>query len=243
MGESVASTIAERLAEVRRRILEAAERAGRDPMGVRLIAVSKGHGVDALRAAMSAGQHAFGENYVQEWMRKREELSNNKSEIPSNVEWHFIGRVQRNKASALAEATLVHGVGDVRHLRALGEQRAGRPPLDVLWQVNAAGEVQKNGFAPEALTAEAKRLAAVPGVRLRGLMVLPPRGGTREIFQEVARLRDTLEGKLGFALPELSMGMSGDFEHAIAAGATLVRIGTAIFGERPVARASGEEGA
>jgi len=234
------AAIALRLAEVRRRIDNAARRAGRDPATVRLVAVSKGHGADRIAAACAAGQRLFGENYVQEWMRKRAELAEKNER---SIEWHFVGRVQRNKAAALAEAALVHGVGDARHLRALGEARADRAPLNVLWQVNVGGEAQKNGFSPEALRTDARALAAIPGVRVRGLMVLPPEGSPPEIFREVARLRDTLEASLGRALPELSMGMSADYEDAIAAGATLVRVGTAIFGERPAPHGQAEEGA
>jgi pyridoxal phosphate enzyme (YggS family) len=222
-----ASAIGARLREIEAHIALAARAAGREPSSVRLVAVSKGHPAGAIAHACDAGQRIFGENYVAELLEKKRELG----DLP--IEWHFIGRVQRNKARDISTASLVHSVGARRHLEALADARAGQAPLAALLQVNVADEPQKNGFSVHDLKAEMATLLGIRGAAIRGLMTLPPaHGDAVKIFRNLREIRDDLQVKHGVELPELSMGMSGDFREAIAAGATLVRIGTAIFGER-----------
>ena len=187
--------------------------------------------VDAprIRAVIAAGGRRFGENYVQEWQAKRADLAD-----AGDVEWHFIGRIQRNKARAVAGAALVHSVDGHEIGAALAREalRAGAP-LAVLVQVNVAGETSKGGVAPEALPALLARLRDLEGLHVRGLMTIPPAvdaEDARRYFRALRALRDRQAD--ADELPELSMGMSGDFEVAIEEGATLVRIGTAIFGPR-----------
>ena len=211
--------IADNLQAVRARISRAP--------GVTLLAVSKTQSADRIREAFAAGQKAFGENYVQEAVQKMEGL-------PPSLEWHLIGPLQSNKTRIAAERfAWVQTVASEKIARRLSEQRpASLPPLNVLIQVNQGGEPQKSGARPEELAELARAIAALPHLKLRGLMTLPPQSGTpRQWFAELAALRSQL-GNDGIALDSLSMGMSGDFEDAIAAGATHVRIGTAIFGSR-----------
>jgi len=222
------TTIETRWREVRARVDAACERANRAASEVTLIAVSKTHPASAIREALAAGATDFGENYAQELAEKRAELP--------DVRWHYIGRLQRNKAKLVAgHVVLVHAVDTVELAQELAKRAAGvlQP---VLISVNVAGEESKGGVTPETALDLARGIAAVPGIRLDGLMTMPPPAddpeASRPAFTALAQLRDRLAQELGAPLPVLSMGMSGDFEVAIACGATHVRVGTAIFGAR-----------
>jgi hypothetical protein len=225
------SDVARGLDDIRRRIADAAARAGRGPEDVRLVAVSKGHDAGAIREAYAAGQRAFGESYAQELVRKAEDLAD-----LADVEWHFIGHLQTNKAKYVARvAHVVHAVDSAALARELGKRVAkeGRGPLPVLIEVNVSGEPQKAGASPSEIADVIAQVRAEPALALRGLMTMAPFGdveAARRTFEALASLRNLHGGAA--VLPDLSMGMTGDFEIAIAAGATLVRIGTAIFGER-----------
>ena len=209
------------------RALEA--RHGRMPGSVALVAVSKRHPPAAVLAAYAAGQRAFGENYVQEGLAKIAELAH------CAIEWHFIGPLQSNKtAEVAANFAWVHTVDRVKIARRLHDQRPSRlPPLNVCIQVNISGEASKHGVSAQALPALIEAVAALPRLRLRGLMALPAPGTgiveQRAAFAALAALKAASK----LALDTLSMGTSDDFEAAIAEGATLVRLGTAIFGPRP----------
>jgi len=224
--------IADNLAEVRREMADAARSAGRDPAGVTLVAVSKTCPPEAVAAAYAAGQVCFGESYVQEALPKLAELA----ALP--LDWHFIGRLQSNKAKFLAgRFSLVHSIDSSKLARALHKRLAedSAPVQDVLIQANLAGEGQKAGVAAEELERLAEEVAGLPTLRLRGLMLLPPLGEAEEnrrYFAGLRQARDRLEVRLGLTLPVLSMGMSDDFAVAIAEGATHVRVGTRIFGVR-----------
>lgn len=217
---------------MRERIAAAARAAGRPPESIRLVAVSKRQGADAIRAAHADGQRAFGESYVQEARDKQALLA----DLP--IEWHFIGRIQGNKTRAIAEHFLwVHGLADAGHARRLSDQRpAGSPPLRCCIQVNLEGGPTKGGIDPAALPAMLDACERLPGIRVVGLMTLPEPTDDlqhqRAPFRALRQLRDRLATPER-PLPELSMGMSADLEAAIAEGATLVRIGTAVFGPRP----------
>jgi len=231
-----ASSIAERWREVRARVDVACERAGRPPGDVTIVAVSKTHPAEAVREAAAAGATDFGENYAQELAAKRAELAGD-IERGLPIRWHYIGRLQRNKAKLVAgHVTLVHAVDSVELATELGRRAGATQP--VLLAVNAAGEETKGGVTAEQAVALARAIAVVPNVRLDGLMTMPPPAddpeASRPYFEALRALRDRLEGELGQPLPVLSMGMSGDFEVAIACGATHVRIGTAIFGARDI---------
>jgi PLP dependent protein len=223
--------LALRLSALEEAIAAACDDAGRDRASVRLVAVSKTHAADAVRVAYRLGLKDFGENYAKELAEKQALLD---PQLPG-LRWHFIGRVQRNKAKLLAGAALVHGVGSVAHAEALGRQGAQRP-VPFLAQVNASAEKQKNGFDFDDLRRNLSALRQVEGAALRGLMAMLSQEDSaaraRERFAAVRELRDALEREGGVALPELSMGMSADFGAAIREGATLVRVGTALFGPR-----------
>jgi pyridoxal phosphate enzyme (YggS family) len=226
-------SIAAALSEVRGRIDAAARAAGRDPQAVHLVAVSKLQPAEALREAYAAGQRDFGENYVQELVQKAEALR----DLP-DLRWHLIGHLQRNKAKQVATlVALVHTIDSVELGRELAKRRvaAGKSErLPVLVEVSIAGEEQKHGVAPQQLQDLLGGLAELPELAVRGLMCVPPltedAALSRPHFDALARLRDQHGGAQ--RLPELSMGMTHDLEHAVAAGATLVRVGTAIFGAR-----------
>ena len=223
--------IAARWHAVRARVDEACARANRDPASVTIVAVSKTHPADAVRAAAAAGATDFGENYAQELVGKRGDCG--------DVRWHYIGRLQRNKAKLVAgQVALVHAVDSVDLAQELAKRAAG-VMQPILLSVNVAGEETKGGITTDAVPQLASELAAIEGVRLDGLMTMPPPAGdpeaSRPAFEALRALRDRVEQTLGRALPVLSMGMSGDFEVAIACGATHVRIGTAIFGARDMA--------
>jgi PLP dependent protein len=224
------STIAEGLAKVRDRIRRAAEAASRDPATVRLVAVSKTKPASAIREAYAAGQRDFGENYAQELVEKSAELSD-----LADLRWHFIGHLQSNKARVVAPiAHLVHTVDSASLANEIAKRaaKAERDSLDVLIEVNVGGEAQKHGATPGALSEIVTAIDAAKPLRLRGLMTMPPHDleGARRAFEALASLQATHGGKA--KLPELSMGMSDDLEVAVACGATLVRVGTAIFGAR-----------
>lgn len=220
-------SIAERLAEVRARIATACARAGRDVSSVSLVAVSKTHDAAAVRAAYDAGQRLFGENYVQELVGKARSL-----ESLEDLRWHFIGHLQRNKVKdVVGVARCVETVDSVRLADALASRaEASRIELDVMVQVDVAGEPQKGGCSPAELDAVIDAVKRAPALRLRGLMTIPPLGEPPERSRPHFRaLRELAEAR---AIAELSMGMSADLEIAIEEGATLVRVGTAIFGAR-----------
>lgn len=223
--------IGSRLAEVRRRVEAAAAGAGRVPGSVRLIAVGKGQPPAAIRAAHAAGQRDFGENYVQELARKAVELSDLEA-----IRWHAIGRIQRNKAREVIRlARFIHTVDRAELARELDRRAPDGERRSVLVEVNLGGEAQKGGCAPGELGALLEEIRGCPRLEVVGLMTVPPdtadAEGARPHFAALRALRDRHGGPA--ALPELSMGMSHDFEIAIAEGATLVRVGTAIFGPRP----------
>lgn len=215
------------------RIAAACAAAGRDPASVGLLAVSKTVPAARVAGLAAAGQRDFGENYVQEGCGKIEELAG------LGLTWHFIGPLQSNKSRAVAtHFDWVHSVDRLRIAERLSEQRdAHRPPLSVCLQVNVSGEASKSGVAPEALPALARAVVALPRLHLRGLMTIPEASDDpavlRARFAQLRELRDSLNTELGLALDTLSMGMSADLEPAIAEGATLVRVGTALFGARP----------
>lgn len=221
-----AAAIQRRLGQVRAAIARAAEAAGRANDAVRLVAVTKGHPVAAIAAAAQAGQRVFGENYARELRDKRAALGASSEEL----EWHFIGRVQASNAREIARTTLVHGVGSIEQARALAAK--AERPLRILLQVSLWGEASKNGFSEAALEAALPVLQQVERLEVRGLMAMPPPELGPEEARAAFRAVRTLRDRVAPALPELSMGMSGDFVEAIAEGATLVRVGSAIFGER-----------
>jgi PLP dependent protein len=224
------SEIAERLADVHERIEKAAAKSGRPPGHVRLVAVSKTQSPAAIREAYGAGQRAFGESYAQELGAKAEALA----DLP-DLEWHFIGHLQSNKAKLIVRAAgLVHTVDSAGLARELARRvlPAGVRRLGVLLEVNAGGEPQKFGVSPGDLAALIADVTREPALQLLGLMTVPPVGEARarDAFRTLATLR-ALHGGVTL-LPELSMGMSADLEDAVECGATMVRVGTAIFGQR-----------
>ncbi|MFP4889758.1 YggS family pyridoxal phosphate-dependent enzyme [Paraburkholderia sp. EG304] len=232
-----ADHFAHNLADVHERIAWAAQAAGRDAQSVMLLAVSKTFPADAVRAAHAAGQRAFGENYVQEALDKIQTLA----DLRASLEWHFIGPLQSNKTRPVAEHfDWVHSVDRLKIAQRLSEQRPDNlPPLNVCLQVNVSGEASKSGVAPDEAAAIAHQIAALPKLKLRGLMSIPEPAGDldaqraphrqlRELFE---RLRND-----GLELDTLSMGMSADLEAAVLEGATIVRVGTAIFGARDYSR-------
>ena len=227
----VPQNLPERLADVRSRIRRAAAAAGRDVDSVTLLAVSKGQAVESIRAAAADGLEHFGESYVKEALPKIETLRG------FELTWHFIGQLQANKTRAIAENfAWVHGVDRLRIAERLSEQRPSHaPPLNVCLQVNIGGEDSKGGIAPAELPELAAAVAVLPQISLRGLMCLPPpeddEARQRHWFAETARLMSSLRVP-GTTLDTLSMGMSNDFEAAIEEGATIVRVGTALFGPR-----------
>jgi pyridoxal phosphate enzyme (YggS family) len=235
--------VAQGLSRVREQLARALQSAGRAPGSARLVAVSKLQPASAIRAAYAEGQRDFGENYVQELEQKAAQLSD-----LSELRWHMIGHLQRNKARAVAPlASLIHTVHSVELVREL-DKRASRVSLDaarafvpgesrlaVLVEVNVGGEAQKSGCSPEALGALLQALDEARHLRSLGLMCVPPHTAdaseSRPYFERLRLLRDEHGG--AERLPELSMGMSADLSYAVAEGASIVRVGTAIFGERP----------
>lgn len=231
MNNSLMERIAERLKQVQAQIAAAAQKSSRSPDDIELVAVSKMHPADTVQAAVDAGQIVFGESRVQEARAKIPLL-------PSRLRWHFIGHLQKNKIRhALPLFELFHGIDS----RALAEEmqriadEAGMEPR-LLLEVNLAGEASKHGFAPESLRRDLEAILSLGRLTIEGLMTIPPLAPeaetSRRYFVALRELRDELETEFNVRLPQLSMGMSGDFPIAIQEGATLVRVGTAIFGER-----------
>lgn len=226
--------IADRLADVRDRIAAAAERSGRTAADVRLVVVTKEVPLDQIRIAVEAGATDLGENRVQDLLPKMEELS----WLAAAPRWHFIGTLQKNKVRSVAgRVALIHSVDSVALGHAVGVRAAAAGTIqDVLLEINASGEPTKHGLAPDDAEEALETLAGEEGLRIQGLMTIAPQGSlalARAAFGTLRDLRDRLHPTIaGASLTELSMGMTDDFEPAIEEGATLVRIGTAIFGRR-----------
>lgn len=231
--------ISAQLAQVREGIAEAARQAGRAPESVNLLAVSKTFGPEAVIEAADAGQREFGENYVQEALDKIAAVKARRPDL--DLIWHFIGPLQSNKTRPVAEKVdWVHSVDRLKIAQRLSDQRPENlPPLNICLQVNVSGEASKSGVAPEELPALASEVTGLPRLRLRGLMAIPePEDDPVLQRRPFALLRD-LQQQLsadGIFTDTLSMGMSADMSSAIAEGATIVRIGTAIFGQRDYAK-------
>jgi PLP dependent protein len=228
----IMSTITANLQAVSARIEAACNVSGRDPRTVQLVAVSKTFPIEAIRDAASAGQRDFGENYAAEGAEKIH------ASRDDALVWHYIGPIQSNKTGTIAQDfDWVHTIDREKIARRLSDARdAHRAPLKVCIQVNVSGEATKSGVAPDAVAALARQVAALPRLQLRGLMAIPEPTTdvalARRRFAQVRKIKEDLNRE-GLSLDTLSMGMSADFEAAIAEGATLVRIGTAVFGERP----------
>lgn len=224
-------TLTENLQTVRERIASAAQRAGRSQQDVELVAISKTYPVEKISEAVEAGQELFGESRVQEALIKIPSL-------PSRLRWHFIGHLQSNKVrKALPHFELIHGVdtpGIARDIDRIGGEEGLFPK--VLLEVNVSGEESKHGFSPESLERDLERLLSMPRLQLEGLMTMAPFAAeaeaSRPYFAALRELRNRLSAKMGIPLSTLSMGMSGDYEVAVEEGATLVRVGSAIFGNR-----------
>ena len=231
--------LAANLETIRHRIHAACERVGRNPDSVTLLAVSKTHPPETIKAAADCGQVFFGENKVQEAKAKI-------PLCPGKLRWHFIGHLQSNKCRDAVELfEMIQSVDSLtlaQEINKRAEQAARRMP--VLIEVNVAGEASKFGYQPERLLAELKQLNALPRLEIRGLMTVPPWSPeaeeSRPHFRRLRELKQRAEAVLGAPLPHLSMGMSGDFEIAIEEGATIVRVGTALFGPRAKAKPRAE---
>lgn len=225
------ASIPRNLDALRLRIEAACKAAGRPSDAVELLAVSKTFGADAVRAAHAAGQHAYGENYLQEALDKQAQLSD------LALQWHFIGPIQSNKTRGIAEHfDWAHGIERLKIAQRLSEQRPGSlPPLNVCVQVNVSGEGSKSGCAPDEVPALCAAVARLPRLRLRGLMAIPApvaqAADPRAPFRRLRELFETLR-RSGLEVDTISAGMSDDLEAAIAEGSTLVRVGSAIFGNR-----------
>jgi pyridoxal phosphate enzyme (YggS family) len=225
-------SVAEDLARVRARIARAAEATGRNGADVQLVAVSKTKPPELVREAYAAGQRAFGENYAQELVAKASALA----DLP-DLEWHFIGHLQTNKAKLVAGvAHMVHTVDSAVLAKELGKRVANAgvtAPMPVLIEVNVGGEAQKAGATPSEIEEVLVAIKAQPSLVARGLMTVPPAGdlgAARKVFETLVSLRNLHGG--ASMLPDLSMGMSNDLDAAVECGATIVRVGSAIFGER-----------
>ncbi len=233
MAALVSGDLAARVASVRERVAAACSRGRRMPDGVRVVAVAKRMPAALVREAATAGIDIIGENYLQEAQAKRDELA----DVP-RIEWHFIGRVQRNKAARLADFALVHSIADLGIATALDRAAAARAlRVSVLLQVNLSGETTKDGATAADLPKLLEDIRGLAHLRVVGLMTMPPPLPAEEVrpmFAALRELRDRQEASV--ELRELSMGMSADFEVAIEEGASLVRVGTAIFGPRPTAQ-------
>jgi pyridoxal phosphate enzyme (YggS family) len=225
------SSILDNLERVREQIAHAAAKAGRDVKDVELVAIAKTHPAEKVREAVEAGQTLFGESRVQEARAKITELS-------SNIRWHFVGHLQKNKVrQALPLFEMIHSVDSLalaQDINRIAEEEGLYPR--VLLEVNVAGEGSKFGFTPDDLREQMEALLALPRLSIEGLMCIPPLAveseDSRKFFVQVRELRDSLEKEFNMKLPQLSMGMTQDFPIGIQEGATLVRVGTAIFGER-----------
>jgi pyridoxal phosphate enzyme (YggS family) len=225
------SSILDNLERVREQIAQAAAKAGRDVKDVELVAITKTHPAEKVREAVEAGQTLFGESRVQEARAKIPELS-------SNIRWHFVGHLQKNKVRlALPLFEMIHSVDSLalaQDINRIAEEEGLYPR--VLLEVNVGGEGSKFGFVPDDLRKQMEALLTLSRLSIEGLMCIPPLAveseDSRKVFVEVRELRDSLEKEFNMKLPELSMGMTQDFAIGIGEGATLVRVGTAIFGER-----------
>jgi pyridoxal phosphate enzyme (YggS family) len=224
--------IAENLERVREQIVQAAMKSGRPVNAIELVAITKTHPAEKVREAVETGHTLFGESRVQEARAKIPEL-------PSNLRWHFVGHLQKNKVRhALPLFELFHGIDSLALAQEINRIAAdeGMHPR-VLLEANVAGEGSKFGFKPETVRAEMASLLELPRLSIEGLMCLPPLAdeaeASRKYFVQLRELRDSLEKEFDMKLPHLSMGMTNDFPIAVEEGATLVRVGTAIFGERP----------
>ena len=225
------SSILDNLERVREQIAQSAAKAGRDVNDVELVAIAKMHPAEKVREAVEAGQTLFGESRVQEARAKI-------SELTSNIRWHFVGHLQKNKVrQALPLFEMIHSVDSLalaQDINRIAEEEGLYPR--VLLEVNVAGEGSKFGFAPDDLREQMEVLLALPRLSIEGLMCIPPlvveSEDSRKFFVQVRELRDSLEKEFNMKLPQLSMGMTQDFPIGIQEGATLVRVGTAIFGER-----------
>ncbi|HEV2842139.1 MAG TPA: YggS family pyridoxal phosphate-dependent enzyme [Chthoniobacterales bacterium] len=229
------TSIAENLERVQSQVTDAARKSGRSPDEIVLVAISKTHEAEKIRAALDTGHEIFGESRVQEARAKIPLL-------PSSARWHFVGRLQKNKIRhALPLFELFHSVDSLALARDMNRiaEEVGLHPR-VLLEVNVAGEGSKIGFAPDSLRAEMETLLQLPRLNVEGLMTIPPLApeaeASRKFFVALRELRDQLAAQFQVNLPQLSMGMSDDFPVAIEEGATLVRVGTAIFGKRTPAR-------
>jgi PLP dependent protein len=228
-------SIAEDLERVREQIASAAAKSGRSADDVELVAITKTHTAEKVREAIEAGQTLFGESRVQEARAKIPEL-------PSNIRWHFVGHLQKNKVrQALPLFEVIHSVDSLavaQDINRIAEEEGLYPR--VLLELNVAGEGSKFGFAPDHLRGQMEALLALPRLSIDGLMCIPPLAvepeDSRKFFVQVRELRDSLEKEFNMELPHLSMGMTQDFPIGIEEGATLVRVGTAIFGERRARR-------
>ncbi|WP_395705979.1 YggS family pyridoxal phosphate-dependent enzyme [Casimicrobium huifangae] len=233
-ASSEASQAKDRFVRVCERIRTAAQQAGRDPAAVALLAVSKLQPAAKVSELYAVGQRAFGENYVQEAVQKCTELAD-----LAGIEWHLIGPLQSNKTRVVAETMhWVHSVDRLKIAERLSAQRpADLPPLNICIQVNISGEASKSGCAPDEAAALAKAASGLPRLRVRGLMGMPEPGigaeATRSQFALLARLYAEAKQQVA-GIDTLSMGMSDDLEIAVASGSTMVRVGTALFGARPV---------
>jgi len=228
-------SLADNLAVVQQRIAAAGARGGRDPGSITLLAVTKSQPPEMVRAAADCGQILFGENKVQEAKAKI-------PLCPSRLRWHFIGHLQSNKCRDAVEwFEMIQSVDSLPLAQEISK-RAGQAAktMPILLEVNVAGEASKFGYQPEQLLAELKEINALPRIEIHGLMTVPPWSEepekTQPYFRRLRELKLECEQMLGAPLPHLSMGMSGDFEVAIEEGATIVRIGTALFGPRPTAK-------
>lgn len=226
------------LQAIQQRLRQAEQAAQRPAHSVQLLAVSKTVSADRVRQAFAAGQTAFGENYVQEWLEKQQTLAD------LAIEWHFIGPLQSNKTRHVAElASWIHSVDRLKIAQRLSEQRPSTlPPLNVCLQVNVSGEASKSGVDPEQALALAQAIAALPKLRLRGLMCIPEAAADEAALAAQFRCLQQLFVELqqhGLTLDTLSMGMSADIELAVAQGATMVRVGSALFGARPLSQREG----
>jgi pyridoxal phosphate enzyme (YggS family) len=231
MNNAPMEDVAANLARVQAQIAATVAKSGRAPNEVELVAVSKGHAAEKVQAAAEAGQTLFGESRVQEARAKIPLL-------PSRLRWHFIGHLQKNKIRhALSLFELFHGVDSLalaQDMQRIAEEEGMQPRI--LLEVNVAGEASKHGFPPDALRRDLETALSLGRLTIEGLMTIPPLApeaeASRRYFVALRQLRDELEAEFRIGLPRLSMGMSGDFSIAIEEGATMVRVGTAIFGKR-----------
>jgi len=233
------SSISDNLQAVHERVAAAARSVSRNPQEITLLAVSKTFGADAVIAAAQAGQRAFGENYLQEALDKMDAVRAARPDL--QLEWHFIGPIQSNKTRPIAERfDWVHSVEREKIAQRLSDQRPEHlPPLNVCLQINISDEASKSGAAPEGAAPLAHAIAAMPRLKVRGLMAIPePEPDFEQQRLPLRRLRQLYDqlNERGLALDTLSMGMSADLDAAVAEGATIIRIGTAIFGQRHYAK-------